>query len=220
MVSLTQSNFVEQLFNSLHQHGENNAFCIDDTFFTYRELAEKTAAIRQSLHSINDIYIGLVANDDLATYASILAIWLEGKCYIPLHPLQPIARCNNIIEQVGIRVVLDSSEATRYPHQYVVKTASLQPTATPQQLPQAFYPQAPAYILFTSGSTGTPKGVTISYGNVESFLRSVDQLGIRLNANDRCLQMFDLRSEEHTSELQSRQYLVCRLLLEKKQNST
>src|SRR3712207_8808054 len=27
------------------------------------------------------------------------------------------------------------------------------------------------------------------------------------------------RSEEHTSELQSRQYLVCRLLLEKKNNS-
>src|SRR3712207_8944213 len=30
----------------------------------------------------------------------------------------------------------------------------------------------------------------------------------------------DLRSEEHTSELQSRQYLVCRLLLEKKTPST
>src|SRR5258707_4160012 len=29
-------------------------------------------------------------------------------------------------------------------------------------------------------------------------------------------QQFDERSEEHTSELQSRQYLVCRLLLEKK----
>src|SRR3712207_8226080 len=28
------------------------------------------------------------------------------------------------------------------------------------------------------------------------------------------------RSEEHTSELQSRQYLVCRLLLEKKQHLT
>src|SRR3712207_8632014 len=28
-----------------------------------------------------------------------------------------------------------------------------------------------------------------------------------------------LRSEEHTSELQSRQYLVCRLLLEKKKNT-
>src|SRR3712207_8043319 len=29
----------------------------------------------------------------------------------------------------------------------------------------------------------------------------------------------ELRSEEHTSELQSRQYLVCRLLLEKKKNN-
>src|SRR3712207_8178034 len=29
-----------------------------------------------------------------------------------------------------------------------------------------------------------------------------------------------VRSEEHTSELQSRQYLVCRLLLEKKHNQS
>src|SRR5258707_4471686 len=29
-----------------------------------------------------------------------------------------------------------------------------------------------------------------------------------------------VRSEEHTSELQSRQYLVCRLLLEKKKNQS
>src|SRR5258707_10277279 len=30
----------------------------------------------------------------------------------------------------------------------------------------------------------------------------------------------DMRSEEHTSELQSRQYLVCRLLLEKKKKKS
>src|SRR5438445_2441015 len=33
-------------------------------------------------------------------------------------------------------------------------------------------------------------------------------------------QALDGRSEEHTSELQSRQYLVCRLLLEKKKKNT
>src|SRR3712207_7404870 len=32
--------------------------------------------------------------------------------------------------------------------------------------------------------------------------------------------IYSLRSEEHTSELQSRQYLVCRLLLEKKKQTT
>src|SRR3989442_7485454 len=34
------------------------------------------------------------------------------------------------------------------------------------------------------------------------------------------LQVSGVRSEEHTSELQSRPHLVCRLLLEKKNNST
>src|SRR3712207_7223401 len=32
--------------------------------------------------------------------------------------------------------------------------------------------------------------------------------------------VISVRSEEHTSELQSRQYLVCRLLLEKKKKTT
>src|SRR3712207_7099391 len=35
----------------------------------------------------------------------------------------------------------------------------------------------------------------------------------------RLWQELEPRSEEHTSELQSRQYLVCRLLLEKKKNN-
>src|SRR5438445_8744879 len=35
---------------------------------------------------------------------------------------------------------------------------------------------------------------------------------------DRSFRVAAGRSEEHTSELQSRQYLVCRLLLEKKKN--
>src|SRR3712207_7428988 len=45
--------------------------------------------------------------------------------------------------------------------------------------------------------------------------------GIREPMPDRCARVEPavidfVRSEEHTSELQSRQYLVCRLLLEKK----
>src|SRR3712207_6931626 len=38
------------------------------------------------------------------------------------------------------------------------------------------------------------------------------------DASQRRVIVVDMRSEEHTSELQSRQYLVCRLLLEKKKN--
>src|SRR3712207_6855419 len=43
--------------------------------------------------------------------------------------------------------------------------------------------------------------------------RRADEEEVRARAPDE-------RSEEHTSELQSRQYLVCRLLLEKKKNTS
>src|SRR5258707_9226111 len=45
-----------------------------------------------------------------------------------------------------------------------------------------------------------------------------DRKSTRLNSSHANISyaVFCLRSEEHTSELQSRQYLVCRLLLEKK----
>src|SRR3712207_8827569 len=45
--------------------------------------------------------------------------------------------------------------------------------------------------------------------------RRVDLAGEHREAVARCTAR-PVRSEEHTSELQSRQYLVCRLLLEKK----
>src|SRR3712207_8766694 len=43
----------------------------------------------------------------------------------------------------------------------------------------------------------------------------LNQEGFQLNVLDILARNDAVRSEEHTSELQSRQYLVCRLLLEK-----
>src|SRR3712207_9005176 len=43
------------------------------------------------------------------------------------------------------------------------------------------------------------------YGDIGPFRAALDERGVP----------YIVRSEEHTSELQSRQYLVCRLLLEK-----
>src|SRR3712207_8887341 len=47
-----------------------------------------------------------------------------------------------------------------------------------------------------------------------TFANPTQQLDFARFSSDALLECF--RSEEHTSELQSRQYLVCRLLLEKK----
>src|SRR3712207_8385702 len=49
---------------------------------------------------------------------------------------------------------------------------------------------------------------------VENYMAATSQLAQTTLRS--VLGKHELRSEEHTSELQSRQYLVCRLLLEKK----
>src|SRR3712207_7896929 len=54
----------------------------------------------------------------------------------------------------------------------------------------------------------------VELDNLEHFAAAVSDLGIGARSLARILS--GVRSEEHTSELQSRQYLVCRLLLEKK----
>src|SRR2546422_5483220 len=51
--------------------------------------------------------------------------------------------------------------------------------------------------------------------NLRSFLLARERIG-QANILDVLRQVLWIRSEEHTSELQSRLHLVCRLLLEKK----
>src|SRR2546422_8387170 len=45
-----------------------------------------------------------------------------------------------------------------------------------------------------------------------------DEWGVPVHSDRKHFEVLVLRSEEHTSELQSRLHLVCRLLLEKKKN--
>src|SRR3712207_7141481 len=63
-------------------------------------------------------------------------------------------------------------------------------------------------------------GSDLSIGAVRQGVRYAKESGARMTVLTVTppFNAFELRSEEHTSELQSRQYLVCRLLLEKKKN--
>src|SRR3712207_8911362 len=64
----------------------------------------------------------------------------------------------------------------------------------------------------------TKQGTYQAHSEESSLLYSTWKLkggNVRLRPGAR---LIVTRSEEHTSELQSRQYLVCRLLLEKKNN--
>src|SRR3712207_8946754 len=82
---------------------------------------------------------------------------------------------------------------------------------------------------FTESATELPTPLSVLYSVVEDAQRYEDYLEENaqgIHDHELADFLFELRdetgrrSEEHTSELQSRQYLVCRLLLEKKHTTT
>src|SRR3712207_6862421 len=78
----------------------------------------------------------------------------------------------------------------------------------------------PYTTLFRSARSVATSGAANRTQNQGSGVRVIDTAGApkttTSNGQTPCWTSVRLRSEEHTSELQSRQYLVCRLLLEKK----
>src|SRR3712207_7005256 len=83
----------------------------------------------------------------------------------------------------------------------------------------------PYTTLFRSEPSEVLAGKWYSRRSMADFLKDLSSLrwwisvvvvGIAINLISGYIQRRLDRSEEHTSELQSRQYLVCRLLLEKK----
>src|SRR5690625_6773605 len=77
----------------------------------------------------------------------------------------------------------------------------------------------------TASAVGTLRSSSIAAtnaaGTASAPMGSAKNLAARVwNASIRSNALWDSRSEEHTSELQSRGHLVCRLLLEKKKQKT
>ena len=122
---------LSKIQDSTEKYSENNAFFINNVFYTYFDLAIEISKIRKSIQlSIDDTeqIIGLISNDDLETYSSIIALWLEGKAYVPISHDSPIDRNENIILQSNIKTILDSSQEFISSKLQVINTKNLSET--------------------------------------------------------------------------------------------
>jgi D-alanine--poly(phosphoribitol) ligase subunit 1 len=185
------------LAGSINLNQEHHALWIKNGFYSYAELGKKINGITRVLQKIpsNAGLIGIYTEDNLETYASILAIWLTGKGFVPISPSFPDERCRQIVEQSGIQWIIMSGRKECYPHWtqsvQVVETAGLNGHDGQVQLLNTKADNEIACMLFTSGSTGVPKGVPMTYSNINATLDSYRALGYGPGPSDRCLQMFE-----------------------------
>lgn len=184
----------EELARSLNRFEDGSAFHIGGEFFTYRQLraavAGRSAWVRARLPKDERI-VAVMAHDDLLTYASILALWSDGRAYLPLSPKAPEDRNRTIVERAGVRTVLVAGGLGQELGITEVRTDGLPDVDGPVVFEPCALDEL-AYVLFTSGTTGVPKGVAITRGNLQAFVEAYGSLGIQLDQSDRCLQMFEL----------------------------
>jgi acyl-CoA synthetase (AMP-forming)/AMP-acid ligase II len=107
-----QKIILDQFISAVEKFGSDNAFCINEKFYTYSEFAQTVSKIRKALIKFRSqsANIGLIANDDIETYASIFALWMEGLAYVPVHPHQPVERSTEIISQANIDLIINSGD--------------------------------------------------------------------------------------------------------------
>lgn len=181
------------ILDSLTRFSANYSFFINETYYTYKDLAISISKIRTKIQEsyFSGTNIGLIANDDIETYASIFAIWLEGYSYVPIHPNHPVERGLEVISQAGIDIIIDSSYKSIFTSAKIIQSRNLSITEI-NLIPNIVKDNTTAYILFTSGSTGKPKGVPITRSNLGYFMKAFWEVGFRIDEKDRCLQCFDL----------------------------
>ncbi len=176
---------------TISTYSNRNAFFIDGTTYTYADFAQSVSQIRKAVAGIDEKYIGLVANDDMETYAAIIALWFEGKAFVPLGTKTPADRNEKIIKQAFLKTIIDSSATAFMPAYNTILSKQL-PVTSINLEPKIVSEEELVYILFTSGTTGEPKGVPITRGNLEGFIAAFDKLGYDINETDKCLQMSEL----------------------------
>lgn len=183
------------LLSASQKYADHCALVIEDTPYTYQELYTRVWAICSELRYIDSAVVGVMAENNIETYASLLALLFSGRTYVVLHPSYPTGRNAQIVSRSGMRCLLHSEncciDGLRNAGLTCVCSSDLSSDLTDPFIP-ASDSELPAYLIFTSGSTGEPKGVPISRSNLNAFYKAYGQLGWQLDSTDRMLQMFEL----------------------------
>lgn len=107
------SDWINDIITSANTHISRPAMVIEEKTYTYGQLLGQAWDICTTLCTQQADVIGIVAENCMETYASILAVLFSGKTYVILHSDYPAERNRLIARQADIRLLLYSKKKGR-----------------------------------------------------------------------------------------------------------
>lgn len=171
----------QRLLHNVQRHAERTALLFEgpagDQPVSYAQLQRHAALIQQHISAkltaqgAAQPVIGICLPRTPALYAALLAVLASGAVYLPLDPVQPLARQRFILQNAGAVLLLHGGDHPLAGDGSIVGLA-VGATAGESQAPLQAADCAtndPCMALYTSGTTGQPKGVLISQHNLSHF---------------------------------------------------
>lgn len=162
-------------------HPDRVALMVNDDAVTYGELnarADQIAAALRARGAAPDQLVGVFLPRGGDLVAALLGVAKSGAAYVPLDPVYPKGRIENILEDARPVAVITLTEMVdRLPlvHDQTLCLDRDEDLRTVGDSGGAVKPSQEnlAYVIFTSGSTGRPKGVQISHRALVNFLEAM-----------------------------------------------
>jgi amino acid adenylation domain-containing protein len=196
--TLTRASLQSWFRRGLDSNPDGTALRVGARHLTYRELDERARRVAGAVLTAagpRPARVGVLTARGEDGYVAILGAFYTGATVVPLNPEYPADRTRRMIAAAGLSaLVVDDTGHGLVPglRDEIGSAPVVDVTGgEPIDAPRDAGPDDIAYILFTSGSTGRPKGVPVRHGNVDHYLRVV-QDRYRFTRDDVFSQTFDL----------------------------
>ncbi|KAL4920172.1 hypothetical protein BDW62DRAFT_177794 [Aspergillus aurantiobrunneus] len=154
---------------------DKEAICSWDGSLTYEEVDRYSSLVALALKdlgvNLHDV-LPVCFEKSRWTIVAVLGVMKSGATFVLMDPTLPLARLQNIAQQVGAKMMLSSGKQCEVSTSimpdskpFVVGADTFTDSSKLQTIPvlSPVPSSALMYMIFTSGSTGTPKGVKLSH---------------------------------------------------------
>lgn len=156
------------------------AVVFKDVQLSFGELNEKANQLARYLIKRGvapEVPVPLFMERSAEMVICILAILKAGGAYVPLDTASPLARINDLLEDINYTVLLtDANSFFALPDEAQMvsidynRQSQLWEAESTENMAALPSPEQLAYIIYTSGSTGRPKGVMIEHGQLYNYI--------------------------------------------------